>query len=173
MNVSDFVTDAMNTVRGSVVLTLDGLSPEQINQRPADESNPVGWIIWHMARMQDRGMSALTGAPQLWTSGGWHDRYGMPADPDDTGMGHDASQVSAFKAPDATTLISHYDAVLQITLDYLPNLKESDLDQIIETPPPAATVGARLLSVVNGNLQHVGQAGYVRGLIENRRWHPR
>ena len=47
MNVADFVTDAMNTVRGSVVLTLEGLAPEHLNQRPADESNPIGWLIWH------------------------------------------------------------------------------------------------------------------------------
>jgi hypothetical protein len=43
---------------------------------------------------------------------------------------------------------------------------------VIETPPQA-TVGERLLVVVNGNMQHVGQAGYVRGLNEGRRWHPR
>ncbi len=173
MNVSDFVTDALNTVRGSVALTLDGLPAEHLNHRPADESNPIGWLIWHMARMQDRGMSALTGEPQLWISAGWHQRYGMAADPADTGMGHTAEQVSAFNAPDTATLIEHYDAVLQETLDHLSSLDETDLELVIETPPPAATVGARLLSVVNGNMQHVGQAGYVRGLIENRRWHPR
>jgi hypothetical protein len=173
VNVADFVTDAMNTVRGSVVLTLEGLAPEHLNQRPADESNPIGWLIWHMARMQDRGMSAITGEEQLWISVGWHERYGMPADPLDTGMGHNAGQVSTFNAPDSALLIEHYDAVLRNTLGYMESFDPGDLDRVIDNPRPAATVGARLLSVVNGNMQHVGQAGYVRGLIENRRWHPR
>lgn len=173
MNTADFVFQALASVRSSVALTLDGLSPEQLMQRPGPESNPVGWLIWHMARMQDRGMSALTGESQLWISGHWHERYGMSADPDDTGMGHDAAQVSAFTAPDAATLLEHYDAVLESTQKYLSELDPGDIDRTVETPPPPATVGDRLLAVLNGNMQHVGQAGYVRGLNEGRRWHPR
>ncbi len=175
LNVADFVTDALNTVRGSVALTLNGLSPEQLIHRPGPESNPIGWLIWHMARMQDRGISAITGNEQLWIRDGWHDRYGMAADPEDTGMGHDAARVSAFAAPDAATLLEHYDAVLDNTRNYLSALTPDDLDRVVETASsaPPATVGERLIAVVNGNLQHVGQAGYVRGLIEGRRWHPR
>ena len=94
------------------------------------------------------------------------------ADPDDTGMGHDAAPVSAFTAPDAATLLDHYDAVLKSTQKYLAALDPNDTDRMVETPPPA-TVGERLLAVLNGNMQHIGQAGYVRGLNEGRRWHPR
>ena len=159
-------------MRSSVALTLDGLSPEQLMERPGPESNPVGWLIWHMSRMQDCGMSALTGQPQLWISGHWHERYSMAADPEDTGMGHDAAQVSAFTAPNAATLLEHYDAVLESTQKYLSALDPSDINRMVETPP-AATVGERLLAVLNGNMQHVGQAGYVRGLNEGHRWHPR
>lgn len=156
MNVADFVSGALTSVRSSVALTLDGLSPEQLMQRTGPESNPVGWLIWHMARMQDRCMSALTDQPQLWISGAWHERYGMAADPDDTGMGHDAAQVSAFSAPDAATLLQHYDAVLQSTQKYLAALDPGDIDRTAETPP-SATVGERLLAVLNGNMQHVGR----------------
>ena len=173
MNVSDFVTDALNTVRGAVAITLDGLSAEQLNLRPASECNSIGWIIWHMARMQDRGISIITGDSQCWVNEGWHARYGMPADPTDTGMGHNSEQVSTFKAPDKETLMDHYDAVLQNTLNYLKNMSETDAEKNIESSLTVTTVGGGLLSIVNGNMQHVGQAGYVRGLIENRRWHPR
>ena len=172
MDVADFVSGALASVRSSVALTLDGLSPEQLMQRPGPESNPVGWLIWHMSRMQDRGMSVLTGEPQIWISGHWHERYGMAADPDDTGMGHDSARVSAFTAPDAATLLEHYDAVLESTRKYLSALDPGDIDRVIDTPL-SATVGERLLAVLNGNMQHVGQAGYVRGLNEGRLWHPR
>ena len=172
MGVADFVSGALTSVRSSVVLTLDGLSQEQLMQRPGPESNPVGWLIWHMARMQDRGISVLTGEPQLWISGHWPERYGMAADPDDTGMGHDAVHVSAFTPPDAVTLLEHYDAVLESTQNYLSALDPGIIHRMVETPPPAS-VGERLLAVLNGNMQHVGQAGYVRGLNEGLRWHPR
>jgi hypothetical protein len=175
VETADFINRALTSVRSSVALTLDGLSPGQLIHRPAAESNPIGWLIWHMARMQDRGMSAITGEEQLWTRDGWHERYGMAADPRDTGMGHDAARVSAFAAPNAVTLLEHYDAVLESTRNHLSALGPDDLDRVVETgsSAPPATVGERLIAVVNGNMQHVGQAGYVRGLIEGRRWHPR
>jgi hypothetical protein len=69
-------------------------------------------------------------------------------------------------------LLEHYDAVLESTQKYLSALDPSDINRMVETPP-AATVGERLLAVLNGNMQHVGQAGYVRGLNEGHRWHPR
>ena len=153
MNVSDFVTDALNTVRGSVAITLDGLSAEHLNLRPASECNSIGC--------------------QCWVHEGWHARYGMPADPTDTGMGHNSEQVSTFKAPDKETLMDHYDAVLQNTLNYLKNMSETDAEKNIEYSLTVTTVGGGVRSIVNGNMQHIGQAGYVRGLIENRRWHPR
>ena len=47
------------------------------------------------------------------------------------------------------------------------------MDRVIDTRwDPPVTVGVRLVSVVNDCTQHVGQAAYVRGLIENRRWLP-
>ncbi len=169
MNVADFVIQALTTVRISVAMTLDGLSPEQLTHRPGPESNPVGWLIWHMARMQDRGISAITGEEQLWISGGWHDRYHMDADPNDTGMGHDSTQVAAFAPPDADTLLEHYDAVFQSTRGYLSMRGRDDIDRVIGE----SAVGQRLLAIVNGNMQHIGQAGYVRGLNEGQIWHPR
>ena len=169
MHAADFVARALNSVRSSMALTLDGLSSEQLAQRPGPESNPVGWLIWHMARMQDRGISTITGETQVWISDRWHERYGMDADPDNTGMGHDAAQVSALIAPDAATLLDHYDAVLSTTLKYLKSVSPDDLDRVILE----SSIGERLLSVVNGNMQHIGQAGYVRGLNEGQLWHPR
>ncbi|MDA1257246.1 MAG: DinB family protein [Chloroflexi bacterium] len=173
MDVKNCVDGALTTVRTSVAITLEGLTPEQLAHRPGAESNPIGWLIWHIARMQDRGMSAIVGEEQLWIADRWHTRYGMPADPNDTGMGHDSARVSAFAAPNAATLLDHFDAVLARTRTYLSELLPDDLERVVETPAPPATVGDRLIAVVNGNMQHVGQASYVRGLIEGRRWHPR
>jgi hypothetical protein len=69
-------------------------------------------------------------------------------------------------------LLEHYDAVLEITQNYLSGLGPCIIHRIIEASSPL-TIGDRLLAVLNGNMQHVGQAGYVRGLNEGRRWHPR
>ena len=43
---------------------------------------------------------------------------------------------------------------------------EADLDRVVdERWDPPVTLGVRLVSVVNDDAQHLGQAAYVRGLL--------
>ena len=52
------------------------------------------------------------------------------------------------------------------TLAYLRTLTEADLDDIVDDRwDPPVTRGVRLVSVVSDDLQHAGQAAYVRGLL--------
>ncbi len=37
-----------------------------------------------------------------------------------------------------------------------------------ESWDPPVTAGVRLVSVISDNLQHVGQAAYLRGMLERR-----
>ena len=54
----------------------------------------------------------------------------------------------------------------QKTLEFVGSLAESDLTRVIdERWNPPVTMGVRLVSVVVDDLQHVGQAAYVRGLL--------
>ena len=43
------------------------------------------------------------------------------------------------------------------------------LNEII--PATKNTIGYELMRMVAGNMQHVGQINYIRGLIENRIWY--
>ena len=63
-------------------------------------------------------------------------------------------------------LIGYHDAVYQQTVRYLAGLTESDLDRVVdESWDPPVTLGARLVSVLSDDLQHIGQAAYVTGLL--------
>jgi hypothetical protein len=48
------------------------------------------------------------------------------------------------------------------------------LDRELNEPQwqPLPTVGVRLVSVLSDNLQHAGQAAYLRGLIQGKGWLP-
>jgi hypothetical protein len=47
------------------------------------------------------------------------------------------------------------------------DLRDADLDRIVdENWNPPVTLGVRLVSVINDDLEHVGQAAFIRGLIE-------
>jgi hypothetical protein len=127
----------------------------------------VGWLVWHLTRVQDHHLADLLGEEQLWVSGDWAGRFGLPADPDDTGYGHSSAQVATVRPESAQALVDYHDAVAERTRTFLARLGPADLDRVVdEAWDPPVTLGVRLVSVADDDLQHVGQAAYVRGLIE-------
>ncbi len=77
----------------------------------------------------------------------------------------DIDDVAAVRA-DADLLRDYHSAVHAATADYLATLTDGDLDRVVdERWDPPVTLGVRLVSVVTDDLQHAGQAGFVRGLI--------
>jgi uncharacterized damage-inducible protein DinB len=107
----------------------------------------------------------VAGLEQVWTARGFHDRFGLPFEPDDTGYGHTSDQVAQVRA-DAGLLAEYLSAVHEQTAVYLAGVTAEDLDRVVDTRwDPPVTLGVRLVSVVNDGTQHVGQASYVRGLL--------
>jgi hypothetical protein len=93
------------------------------------------------------------------------DRFALPLPVEDTGYGHDSGEVDSVVA-DPALLIEYFEAVHARTLEYLATLSESDLERVIDTRwDPPVTVAVRLVSTIEDDLQHVGQAGFVRGLL--------
>src|SRR5215470_2676290 len=59
---------------------LQGLSDADLLKRPSDQCNPIGWLLWHQSRVEDAILSHISGRPQAWVAGTWHEHFGMPAD---------------------------------------------------------------------------------------------
>ena len=67
----------------------------------------------------------------------------------------------------ADQLTGYLDAVHDADRRVRPGLTADDLDRVVdERWDPPVTLGVRLVSVVNDDQQHVGQAAYVRGLLD-------
>ena len=154
---------------------LDGLTVTDIHKRPSPGANPIGWLIWHVTRSMDRTLGDAVLGEQLWIKEGWHKRFGMPPDPMDTGYSHTDAQVDGLKIPDIKTLLDYYHAVMKVMLRHLESLTEDELDKEY---PFSVEPGARrpfYLRITSNmhDMMHVGQAGYVRGLIKGQRWYGR
>ena len=147
---------------------LDGLTPDDLNRQPEPRCNSMGWITWHLTRIQDDHIADMMEAKQLWVSGGWHSRFDRPPDTADTGFGHHPEDLATFKSPDADTLLGYHRAVLERSKRYIATLSISDLDRELNEPwfQPLPTVGVRLVSIMSDNLQHAGQVAYLRGLLK-------
>ncbi len=166
MLAAEVLGDGFGRVREVVRATLGGLSPQDLTRRPADGANPVGWLVWHLTRVQDDHVAGAFGTDQVWTSQGWFARLGLSLDVADTGFGHTAEQVAAVQVPSADLLLAYHEAVHAQTAEYLSTLLDEDLDRVVDTSyDPPVTLGVRLVSVISDDLQHAGQAAYVRGLL--------
>jgi uncharacterized damage-inducible protein DinB len=166
MDSSDVLLDAVSRVRDAFHGAVDGLTIEQLTYRPDDQANTIAWLAWHLSRVQDDHIADVAGTGQLWTSAGWCERFSLPFDPSETGYGHDAGKIPAVHV-EADLLGGYYDAVHDRTVSYVRRLDAGDLDRIVdESWDPPVSLGQRLVSVINDDLQHVGQAAFLRGLVE-------
>ena len=152
---------------------LDGLTVDDLNQRPSSDCNSIGWLAWHLTRSHDRNITELAGEEQLWIRDNWHIKFNRAPNPSETGFGHSSEEVAAFRSPDSKTLMGYHRAVVKQIERYMSNaLSEEELER--ETYSPTlrivATVRTRLVGVINDSLQHVGQAAYVRGLLKGKGW---
>jgi uncharacterized damage-inducible protein DinB len=145
---------------------VNDLSAGQLAFRPDAGSNSIAWLVWHLTRIQDDHVAGLHGGEQVWTAGGWFERFALPLDPSDTGYGHGPEDVAKVTA-DTALLLGYFEEVHENTLAYLRTLSEADLERVIDASwDPPVTVAIRLVSVIADDMQHVGQAAYVRGVVQ-------
>lgn len=169
MNVSELMIDALGRVRELVHSVVDGLGADDLAWRPDPEANSIAWLVWHLTRIEDDHVADVAGTTQAWVEEGWADRFGLPLPIADHGYGHSPEQAGEVHAS-AELLVGYYDAVSARTVTYLAGLEPDDLDVVVdERWDPPVTLGVRLVSVVNEVNQHIGQAAYLRGLLERRR----
>jgi hypothetical protein len=165
MTSADLLTDAFGRIREEVHLAVDGLSREQLAHRVDPEANSIAWLIWHLTRIQDDHVCGVAHREQAWIAAGWADRFGLPLPREAHGYGHDSREVAAVQA-DAELLTGYHDAVYEQTVRYVGTLTDADLPRVVdESWDPAVTLGVRLISVISDDLQHVGQAAFIRGFL--------
>lgn len=169
MTSSDLLTDAFGRVRELVHGAVRDLSAESLAFRVDPDANSIAWLIWHLTRVQDDHIADVAGTEQVWTSQGWADQFGLPFSPESIGYGHSSADVAAVRVDSPKQLSGYHDAVHDQTHEYVRELRDGDLDQVIDEGwDPPVTLGVRLVSVIGDDLQHVGQAEFVRGVVLRR-----
>jgi hypothetical protein len=167
-SANELLTDSFERVRESVHRVLEGLDEQDLAFRPDDEANTIGWLVWHLTRVQDDHVADVAGRDQVWTAHGWAGRFALPFDETATGFGHTAADVALVRVS-ADLLAGYYDATHEQTLDYVGGLADADLDRVVdERWDPPVTLAVRLVSVFNDDAQHIGQAAYLRGILDRR-----
>jgi hypothetical protein len=162
----DLLVDSFNRVRELVVDLTDGLTEETVGYRPDDDANSIGWLVWHLTRIQDDHVADLARVDQVWPA--WRERFALPFGDWDTGWGHTRKEVAAVR-PTGDLLAGYHADVHALTMSYLEPITVDELERVVDTRwDPPVTASVRLVSVLGDTLQHAGQAAYVQGLAERR-----
>jgi hypothetical protein len=168
MTSADLLVDGFGRIRETVADVLSGLTPDQLAYRIAPGANPVSWLVWHLTRVQDDHVAKAFGAEQVWSAGGWATRFGLPPRMMDHGFGHTAERVAAVGTATASAelLAEYHEATHAQTVKLVAEITDADLTRIVDTRwTPPVTLGVRLVSVLDDDMQHAGQAAYVRGVV--------
>ena len=170
MEWRELIVDGYDRLPELVEEVLAGVRAADLDWQPRPGANPLGWTVWHLTRVQDAQIADLMGEADLWTRDGWHQKFGRPPDHDDSGYGHTAEQVRAFRSPSAKVQLDYLRAVTDRTKRYVASLTPAELDRELDeswqdSPP---TVAVRIVSIVADCHQHAGEAAYIRGLLKAR-----
>ena len=164
MDVRGLLTEGFGRIAELYDHVAEDLDAERLHHRPDDTGNSIGWLLWHLARVQDHHIAGLADTDQVWEE--WQDRFGLLNDTDDIGYGHTSGQVDAIRITDAQLLVDYHREVTLATVAYLETVDEKELERVVDPHwDPPVTAGVRLVSIQGDCLQHLGQAAYVKGLL--------
>lgn len=166
---TDVLLDGFSRIQETVHSVLDGADETTLTARLDPEANTIGWLVWHLSRVQDDHVAAVAGTEQVWTRDGWYARFGLPFEASAHGYGHTSEDVAAVRGITATSYGEYLDAVLAATNDYVRGLTDTELARVVDDSwDPPVTLAARLVSVINDDTQHAGQAAFIRGVLDRR-----
>jgi hypothetical protein len=165
------LVEAFSRTPELVATALDGLSHEDLVRRVDPDANSIAWLVWHTARMQD-GQTAMAkralgreDVDQVWTTQGFADRFGLDVSHRSVGYGMSSEDVAKVRAP-AELLQAYHSAVNDDTIAFLDSLDDENYDTVVDRHyDPPVTLMARLVSIEQDAVQHLGQAAYVRGVL--------
>ena len=170
MEFQQLLIEVFERVSQMLEKALDGLTQDDLNCLPNPDCNSIGWLVWHLTRVQDSAISNLMDKEQCWIVGKWYSKFGRNPDPTDRGVGHTSVDVSNFKSPDSKTLLDYYNAVFKQTKEYIGKLSTAELGREMDNPRNPL-VGLRIAGIINDNIQHIGQIAYLRGMLKGKGWY--
>ncbi len=88
MDIAAVLLDLYGRIPPLVDAAVDGLTADDLARSPAPGAT-IGWLTWHLTRVQDHHVADLLGTDQIWVDGDRAQRFGVVPDPENTGYGHD------------------------------------------------------------------------------------
>ena len=177
MDIREFVINSVSRMRESTLRLVQELSQEDLRWQPASFANPVGFLLFHIFRVEDRYFRRwLGGTGEIWEREGWAHRWNLPErDPTasetllgDTGVGWTPEQVAAWEPPPKTELLDYGQRVRENTLLIIAEFDLTMLNVVPNPDRPNFTYTYYLHQASHHEAQHQGQIDYLIGLMRGQ-----
>ena len=144
---------------------IEGLTPAEARWQPTDHTNHIVWLVWHMARVEDRWVNqVLRGTTEVWIAEGWAKRFNMA--PEGSGAGQTIEEVRAMPDISLTDLMAYFEAVRAVTRQYLDQATDADLVREYRHPRLGVITGIWIMGhLLVEESQHTGQVALIRGMM--------
>ena len=165
---------------------MEGLSEEQIRRRVHPMVNPLAWLLWHVARVEDSAVNLLIFEGSEVLDDRWCAR--MNIDRRDAGTGMTMAEVvNLGMHVHLPSVMAYRRDVAERTVELVSSLRASDLDEVVTrervhrfvarlaTEPARASLEKLWQDTTTGhflvwlplthNYEHIGQADLIRGLL--------
>jgi hypothetical protein len=174
MDIKELIVGTLEDYWNRWDRALEDLTSEQLAWRPHAECNSMGFISWHMARVEDRFVQHFArGGEDVWVRHDWYTQFGLDAT--DHGVRFTLEQVAAFPMLSPELLRGYIEDVRRETQAFLQEVQLQDLDVVSGRFPfsPNIPAGANqwpmghMFRQLFGELnQHLGQVSYLRGMLK-------
>ena len=166
MNINQLIEETLAEIDGDLERALDGLTTEELVWRPDEESNSIGFSLWHMIRAEDYWLSDFAiKAPHVFDQKGWAQGWKMSCS--GTGARYDKKDLASFVTPAVGEIWTYGREVRAQTLEYLSGLKGADFARVPQTDNPRQhgyTIGRMFGHILCELSQHLGHIRYLRGM---------
>ena len=170
MNTLEFVEMAATQSRNATLGLVSDLEREQLTWRAGPEANPVGFLLWHVFRTEDRYVRLLTGQEETYTTDGWNAAWPLPATITGeraaltTGNSWTSEEVGAFDIPSLDELLAYGEKVRSRAMDLVRGLDTDTLDEVPNPERPEWVTATYLRSMITHEFGHQQQMDYIVGL---------
>jgi hypothetical protein len=164
----DAIKSGLEEYLAGLKKAVDGLTETELRWQPTLASNPISWIVWHMARVEDRWVNqVLRKDVELWIRDGWYEKFGMSEEAH--GYGETENQVRAMPDVAMSDILAYFDSVRQSTLAHLEQMTTADIEATYSHPRRSGIAGLWILGhILVEEGQHLGQVSYIRGMIRGQ-----
>jgi len=163
MNAVEFIHATVSEFHGAMIEDVKVLNAEQLAWKPAPNTNPIGFLFWHLIRTEDNMINGIQGKPTIWESEKWNEKLGMDARAQGTGF--EEPDVDKVAALPLSEVIAYAERVTGSIEDYIKSLDDAGLDRAPNPERPRWTVGMMLRNfVIAHGWWHLGEIKYLKGM---------